>query len=296
MKILLRFDDITPYMDQDKWARAHGIVQKYDIKPILGVVPDCRDENLNMACQADGLDCNNEANLTAKFFAYMRELEAEGYTIAQHGTTHIYETDSSGLLHINSFSEFAGLEYDVQLDKLKRGRDILVNHGLNPVLFMAPGHTFDLNTLKALKELGFNAVTDALTASPYVREGILHIPCRLAGYDRIKGIDTICLHPNMMEEEDFAELENFISSHREEFISYDYDSQIKLAHDYSVADRITEARTILARNARNKIANSKRIAWYMSYTNAESIAKKWAKRLICMPLLLTNKYRDTTNE
>ena len=121
----------------------------------------------------------------------MRELEAEGYTIAQHGTTHIYETDSSGLLHINSFSEFAGLEYDVQLDKLKRGRDILVNNGLNPVLFMAPGHTFDLNTLRALKELGFNAVTDALTASPYVREGILHIPCRLAGYDRIKGIDTL---------------------------------------------------------------------------------------------------------
>ena len=322
MKILLRFDDITPYMEPNKWERVLGIVQKYDIRPILGVVPDCRDEKLMVDCSVNGPERNIEANpefkanadtsdspdilpvgnnidsidnnnsRTSTFFSRMRELEAGGYTIAQHGTTHIYDTDSSGLLHINSFSEYAGLEYEVQLEKLQRGRDILVSNGLNPKLFMAPGHTFDSNTLRALRELGFNAVTDGLTAAPYIREGLLHVPCRLTGYDRVKGIDTICLHPNMMEDEDFAELESFIGSHKEDFISYDYDSLIKLAHNYSLADRITEARTILARNARNKIAGSKRIAWYMSYTNAENTAKKWAKRLICMPLLLTNKYRD----
>ena len=40
MKILLRFDDITPYMDRRRWERVLGIVQKYDIRPILGVVQD----------------------------------------------------------------------------------------------------------------------------------------------------------------------------------------------------------------------------------------------------------------
>ena len=62
MKILLRFDDITPYMEPNKWERVLGIVQKYDIRPILGVVPDCRDEKLMVDCSVNGPERNIEAN------------------------------------------------------------------------------------------------------------------------------------------------------------------------------------------------------------------------------------------
>src|SRR2546422_4041289 len=45
-KYLLRFDDLCPTMNWDVWSEVDGILRDADVKPILAVVPDNRDEKL----------------------------------------------------------------------------------------------------------------------------------------------------------------------------------------------------------------------------------------------------------
>ena len=66
MKIAVRMDDITPEMDWEKFERFRALLETYKIKPLIGVVPDNRDENLNRTGrQADG-DGTNYLNRTGR--------------------------------------------------------------------------------------------------------------------------------------------------------------------------------------------------------------------------------------
>ena len=49
MKIAVRMDDITPDMDWEKFLAFKEILDTFGIKPLIGVVPDNRDENLHRA-------------------------------------------------------------------------------------------------------------------------------------------------------------------------------------------------------------------------------------------------------
>ena len=46
MKIAVRLDDITPDMDWQRFFRFKALLDQYQVKPLIGVVPDNRDENL----------------------------------------------------------------------------------------------------------------------------------------------------------------------------------------------------------------------------------------------------------
>ncbi|MBR5361436.1 MAG: DUF2334 domain-containing protein, partial [Lachnospiraceae bacterium] len=227
-----------------------------------------------------------------EFRSLIKELINSGWTVAQHGTEHIYKTDDPGLLGINPFSEYAGLPYEEQYDKLKRGLDKLKDAGLVPDLFMAPGHSFDLNTLKALRELGFKALTDGLYNNPYIREDILFVPCTLTSHSKLKGTDTICLHPNMMDEHDVAELDAFLSEHHDEAICYDYGKLYGMAKEYGPLISSAEATTLKTRQKRDKIANSPKLSNYLVYTNHPNKVIKMLKRVFLSPLLLTGKFDD----
>ena len=52
MKIAVRMDDITPDMDWEKFLAFKEILDAHDIKPLIGVVPDNKDENLHRAGEA----------------------------------------------------------------------------------------------------------------------------------------------------------------------------------------------------------------------------------------------------
>ncbi len=284
MRYLVRLDDITPYMDRLKFEAVRDVLDKHKIRPIIGIVPDCRDESIYAS---EGNRYNRD-----DFVSLIHELAAKGWTIAQHGTNHVYSTEESGLLGINQFSEFAGLSYDSQYTKLKQGREILRRFGIDTKLFMAPGHSFDLNTIKALKALGFNALTDGLYNNPYTREGMLFIPCCLKAYSRITGTDTICLHTNLMNDEDIAELDRFISKHKTEAMAYDYSTLYDMAEEYNMAISFAEAKTLELRRSRDAIANSPKLSNYMVYTDHPNKVIKLIKRLVCIPLLLGNKFNN----
>lgn len=283
MRLIIRLDDIAPTMDWAKFGRARAIFEKYNIKPLIGVVPENKDSTLDYSTgEADVPD----------FWATIHELVAAGWSVAQHGTYHVYETEDAGLLGINPFSEFAGLDYEKQYEKLKAGRDILLAHGIHTDIFMAPGHTYDRDTIKALKELGFTTITDGLYTECYDLDGIVCVPCRLAAWDKIQGLDTMCLHTNLMDEEDMDELERFVAAHKDEIIEFDTVEFAEAAVPYSVDIRRGEEKVLERRRQKDRVANNARLAWYLSYTNHKNSKVKWLKRVIMLPLLLTNKYKN----
>src|SRR5712692_12017049 len=94
---LIRIDDICPTMNWAVWRAVEDVLVRYNISPLLAVVPDNQDPHLQITpARVDFWDC-------------VRRWQALGWTIGLHGYRHSYVTRESGLLGINSFSEFAGL-------------------------------------------------------------------------------------------------------------------------------------------------------------------------------------------
>lgn len=277
IRYMIRMDDITPDMDWDKFGRIKDIFEKYEICPLLGVVPDNKDEKL---CVQEKKD---------EFWEILQGLKSRGWMIAQHGTYHKYVTDESGILGLKKASEFAGLPYEEQFSKLQEGKRILEENGVFTDIFMAPGHTYDKNTIKALFNIGFHTVTDGLYFIPYLYEGILFIPCRLQGYNNKRGFDTICLHANTMTERAIEELEIFCKENRNEIVSFDPDGVRRYAVKRNLKVEIYEKGMLLLRKVKGGISDSRRLAWYMQYTNDTNSKKKWLKRVYCLPLLLFSR-------
>ena len=46
MKIAVRLDDITPDMDWEGFLCFKELLDRYQVKPLIGVVPQNKDENL----------------------------------------------------------------------------------------------------------------------------------------------------------------------------------------------------------------------------------------------------------
>ena len=212
MQLTVRMDDITPDMDWKKFWRFKEILDKAGIKPLIGVVPCNQDEKLMIMPKKED------------FWEIIRGLEKEGWTVAQHGYCHVYTTKKSGLFPLNSYSEFAGLSFDEQVEKLKRGRAILEGNGVNTDIFMAPAHSYDKRTLKALKKCGFTKVTDGFGKVPYLRDEIHFLPISFSQKQAFegerKGCVTIVFHTNMMQEKDFVHYEKLLIEKKNFFIPY----------------------------------------------------------------------------
>ncbi len=211
MKIAIRMDDISPRMDWAKWKRANQILVKHNITPLLGVVPDNQDLNLIK---------ENETAPKEEFWAFLRQCQEKGYVLALHGCHHVYDTKKGGMFPLNTFSEFAGHSYEKQYERLACGQKILEEHGIRTELFMAPAHSYDRNTLRALCRLGITKMTDGFGTKPYVYRGITFYPIahHLEKQWNKQGYTTYVLHTNTMEEKDFERLERIVS--KQDVISY----------------------------------------------------------------------------
>ena len=211
MRIAIRMDDIAPGMDWAKFGRFRALCDRYGVRPLIGVVPDNRDAGLE-------IDPPRE-----DFFETVKELAHSGWSVAMHGCHHVYTTKSGGLFPLNRLSEFAGLPYERQEELIRRGREILEDRGIVTRLFMAPAHNYDRNTLKALKQNGFDRITDGFGTAPYLYEGITFYPISFRAKETLSsgkdGVSTLVVHTNTMTEEDFRRYgEEVFPRHR--IISY----------------------------------------------------------------------------
>jgi len=208
----IRMDDITPDMDFVKFYKVKRILDKADLKPLIGVVPYNADETLHKEVPHEN------------FGEMLKELKNQGWVIALHGYKHLYTTNKKGIFPINNFSEFAGVDYEVQLKMISEGVKKLGEWGVIPELFMAPGHTFDRKTIKALKENQIFAITDGFGTLPYKRGGMTFYPISKKRSECTSdkfGYSTYVLHTNTMTEADIEKFEKLINEKRKYFISYD---------------------------------------------------------------------------
>jgi polysaccharide deacetylase est4E len=213
-KILVRFDDICPTMDWSQWNRAMKILKLYHVKPLIGVIPDCQDPDLLIdPPQRD-------------FWDYLKSLQADGFAIAMHGYLHVYDTAVRGIVNDTFRSEFAGHSYEEQYEKIRKGKEILASHGIQTDIFFAPAHSYDENTLRALSANGFKYVSDGKSSKPFVREGIICIPCRSGGCPRIGkyGCYTAVFHAHEWKRPDkkdcYDQLKTLCEEYSEEIVDF----------------------------------------------------------------------------
>ena len=206
-KLLLRLDDAADRMDVEKWQRMENLLDKYNIKPLVGVIPDCQDPMM-MKYEKDG----------AFWDKVHRWIEKE-WTIALHGYRHVYDSNDGGINPVNTFSEFAGHSCEEQAKRIRDGIRILRAHGVEPNVFFAPGHTFDKSTLKAIKdETNIRVISDTIAWDAYKESDFAFIPVQ-SGRVRKLPFKTVtyCYHPNTMTDTDFFKLEKFLMTHSKHF-------------------------------------------------------------------------------
>lgn len=220
MKIAVRMDDVTPHMDRKKFEAFRTLLDEYGICPLIGVVPDNRDENLNREDSIRLPDGEREKS-EEDFWEEIRGLQRRGWIVAMHGYRHVYTEKKGGMFPLNYFSEFAGIGFDEQKRMLAEASKRLSDHGITTDIFMAPAHSYDKNTLRALRELGFTKITDGFGRGPYRYAGMLFYPIafRLDGsLKRKNGVTTMVVHTNTMSEKDLERYRGLFESGR--MISY----------------------------------------------------------------------------
>ena len=163
---------------------------------------------------------------------------------------------------------------------------ILEEKGLIPEYFMAPGHTFDENTLKALIANGIFNITDGYYDRPYIRDGVTFYPCRLSEPSVPKGIDTVCIHLNNWCDEDFASLKAFLDENKEICKNFDDIKRMIIPSVYDEKIARKEDSYIKLKARKQKAADSERMQRYLKKSYSKNRYIKLVKRALFLPMLL----------
>lgn len=209
-KYLLRLDDASDYMDVEKWQRMENLLDKYGIKPLVGIIPDNKDASLIY---------NYKQDLT--FWNKVLSWKNKGWELALHGCYHKYTTKEGGINPVNKRSEFAGVSLDEQRKMIRHGIDILKQYGIVTNVFFAPSHTFDKNTLIALKEeSNIRIISDTIANDVYFENDFYFIPEQSGQVRNLPfKLCTFCYHPNTMSDKDFENLEIFLKKYYFKFVA-----------------------------------------------------------------------------
>jgi peptidoglycan/xylan/chitin deacetylase (PgdA/CDA1 family) len=185
-RYLLRFDDLCPTTDWPLWEELEALLVAAGVSPILAVIPDNHDPKLRVGPPDPA------------FWDRVRQWQARGWSIGLHGFQHTYVNAEPGLLHLNRQSEFAGLDYQEQYEKLRSGLAVFAREGVRADAWVAPAHSFDGVTIEALGRLGIHTISDGLALGPFLGDcGSVWIPQQFANMRPMPvGVWTFCYHLN----------------------------------------------------------------------------------------------------
>lgn len=201
-RYIFRLDDITPTSDWQRCSALLNLFRRFKVKPLLGVVPDNRDPKLMTR------------PTLPNFWDRLRTLaDREHVEFAQHGFQHVLQERANPTRDGRiERTEFAGLPYHEQYERIIAGRSILKRYGIETNVWMAPNHSFDRNTLRALKDSGFAALTDGESLFPFKREGLICVPQQLWRPRWMPtGAITICVHPDEITVWEVARIRRFLA-------------------------------------------------------------------------------------
>ena len=211
--LLIRIDDIAENMNWQLMDRSEKLFDKYNIKPLLGVIPENKDLELK------------KYPSNSDFWQRVKDWQDKNWEISMHGYNHVYSqhTNKKDYFNYGGPSEFYGLDYETQLNKIKMGLKKFNEKNINVRSFFAPNHTYDLNTFKALGDLNINIVIDGYGLFPFNKFNLFFVPQLF--YKEIFlpiGIQSTQIHLNYWDENYYQKFENFINKYYNKIIDMNY--------------------------------------------------------------------------
>ena len=144
------------------------LIEEFGIKPILAVVPDNRDPELELSPPDPeflGRDARNGGG---------------GATIALHGYRHLCEQRGARAAAAAPRDGVRGRARGRRsASGFRRGLAILRGHGLNPRIWVAPRHGFDAQHCGRCAQREFTPFSDGFARVPFTRGGVTWIPQQL---------------------------------------------------------------------------------------------------------------------
>ena len=210
--ILIRIDDVAENMNWDLMKKSELLFDKYQIKPVLGVIPKNKDNELLVYPKKDN------------FWEQVRIWKSKGWEIAMHGYTHVYDKTCQNKDYFNygGGSEFFGHSLETQELRIKNGLKKFNDEKIKIRTFFAPNHTYDKNTFVALKNCGINEIIDGYGLIPYIKNDIKFIPQLFYKVLALPfGIQATQIHLNYWRQKDFNNFEIFIEKNLKKIITYD---------------------------------------------------------------------------
>ncbi len=216
--LLLRMDDITECMNWKLMDKCETLFDKYEIKPLVGIIPKNQDPLL--------LSFPKNENFWERVYNWRNK----GWEITMHGCNHLYTQKSDNKKDIFGYggdSEFYGLNYLTQLNKIEVGLEEFKKRNIKIRSFFAPNHIYDDNTLKAIKTSNIKIIIDGYGLFPYFKNDLLFIPQLF--YKEILlpfGIQCTQIHINEWNDKNFKNFEIFIQNNYKKIVSLDHIIQI----------------------------------------------------------------------
>lgn len=210
-KYLIRLDDASKNMDIEKWTLFENLFLRYNIFPIIAVVPNNCDSAIKFT---DDLH---------DFWNIIKRWQSYGWTIAMHGYSHeLHRTYNKTLINLNNYGEFGELEYNIQADKITKSLNLFKTNEIDVNLWIAPAHNFDNNTLKALlANTNIRKISDGQSFNIFFKNDFFWIPQQLWRFKFcLFGIRTICLHPNEMTIEQIKLFEKNLKKNQKYITSF----------------------------------------------------------------------------
>ena len=211
---LIRLDDIAENMNWDMMEQATNLFDKFEIKPVLGIIPNNKDPELL-----------SYPKKNINFWEQVRQWKNKGWEIGMHGNNHVYDSicPKNDYLGHGGNTEFCGHSYENQFKKISNGLAKFRNEKINIRTFFAPNHTFDDNTLSVLEKCGIFEVLDGYGLTPYEEKRIKFIPQLFYKiYPLPFGIQTFQIHLNYYNQNDFNNFKKFIELNVKKIITYDH--------------------------------------------------------------------------
>ncbi len=165
--VIFRNDDIQPCFAFDRLVNVNNIFIKEAVPVTVSVIPFIGNHTLD------------EDPTLVDYLKNLKRTHPNLFEITLHGYDHQMLSDFYG------GSEFGGVEYPNQHGRITLGKKALKETlNVDPVTFIPPFGTYDNNTVLALKELGFEAVSGWAQftkeyynkTDPFITEGIFHVP------------------------------------------------------------------------------------------------------------------------
>ena len=210
--LLIRFDDIAANMNWSFMKKCENLFDKFNIKPLLGVIPHNQDKEL------EAYEKNEN------FWDQVRTWQKKGWEISMHGFSHVYdqETNKKDYFGYGGRSEFCGHDFEAQELLIKKGLQIFKQEKINIRSFFAPNHTYDKNTFSALKKLDVKYIIDGYGLIPYTENSINFVPQLF--YKEIMlpfGIQSTQIHLNYWDIKDYNKFEKFVIENHSKIINFD---------------------------------------------------------------------------